>query len=109
MRHNLKVPFAEKDEAKKLGARWDAVRKLWYIEGSLDKALFARWQPTQHDPAAAGVSTTPRRSASATRMSEGTLQVGNRFVVLPRMCDCLPWEDCEKCRLQMWPGPEGGH
>lgn len=28
MRTNLKVPFAEKDEAKKLGARWDAAENL---------------------------------------------------------------------------------
>uniref|UniRef100_A0A6C0HZD3 ribonuclease H n=1 Tax=viral metagenome TaxID=1070528 RepID=A0A6C0HZD3_9ZZZZ len=27
----LNVPFAKKDEAKKLGARWDAVKKKWYI------------------------------------------------------------------------------
>jgi hypothetical protein len=30
MRHDLKVPFADKDAAKKLGARWDAARKIWY-------------------------------------------------------------------------------
>ena len=40
MRLDLKIPFAEKDQAKKLGARWDAGRKLWYIEG-LDPALFS--------------------------------------------------------------------
>jgi hypothetical protein len=26
----LMVPFSEKDEAKRLGARWDAEKKLWY-------------------------------------------------------------------------------
>ncbi len=29
-RHYLVVPFAEKEEAKRLGARWDAVAKKWY-------------------------------------------------------------------------------
>jgi hypothetical protein len=29
MRFGLKVSFAEKDAAKKLGARWDAVAKVW--------------------------------------------------------------------------------
>lgn len=43
MRTNLKVPFAEKDEAKKLGARWDATRKLWYVEDKEDMSPFARW------------------------------------------------------------------
>ncbi|MED8143181.1 DUF5710 domain-containing protein [Escherichia coli] len=28
----INVPFHEKDEAKRLGARWDATRKTWYIE-----------------------------------------------------------------------------
>ena len=27
----LNVPFEEKEEAKKLGAKWDPGRKLWYI------------------------------------------------------------------------------
>lgn len=30
LRIDLKVPFAEKDEAKQLGARWDGERKVWY-------------------------------------------------------------------------------
>lgn len=30
-RVDLKVPFAEKDEAKSLGARWDPQAKVWYV------------------------------------------------------------------------------
>lgn len=107
MRHNLKVPFAEKDQAKKLGARWDGVRKLWYIEGSLDSALFSRWQPTPHDPALAATAPAPRRSAASKVTAEARLQVGSRFVDVPRVCDCLPWDDCERCRLQSWPNAVG--
>lgn len=47
MRLNLKVSFAEKDEAKKLGARWDAAQKIWYVEGKADMAPFAKWSPTR--------------------------------------------------------------
>ncbi len=39
----LNVPFAEKDEAKRLGARWDAERKLWYTPDGVDNSPFARW------------------------------------------------------------------
>ncbi|HRP94801.1 MAG TPA: DUF5710 domain-containing protein [Rhodocyclaceae bacterium] len=102
MRLDLKVPFAEKDQAKKLGARWDPGRKLWYIEGHLDAALFARWQPTPHD-ASVTESSPPRRSRPAQPASAGKTQVGSRFVKLPRGCDCLPWDDCDKCRHQAWP------
>ena len=40
----LNVPFAQKDEAKALGARWDAVKKKWYATANKDITLFARWQ-----------------------------------------------------------------
>jgi hypothetical protein len=39
----LKVPYAEKDEAKQLGARWDPKRKKWYVPAGVDAALFERW------------------------------------------------------------------
>jgi hypothetical protein len=39
----LNVPFAEKDEAKRLGARWDSARKKWYAPLGTDLALFSRW------------------------------------------------------------------
>ncbi len=39
----LNVPYAEKDAAKALGARWDASVKKWYAPGTVDIALFANW------------------------------------------------------------------
>lgn len=42
-RIDLKVPFQEKDLAKGLGARWDATRKVWYLEAGVDPAPFRRW------------------------------------------------------------------
>lgn len=41
----LKVPFAEKDKAKALGARWDATQKKWYVPSGVDATLFAAWLP----------------------------------------------------------------
>jgi Domain of unknown function (DUF5710) len=41
----LNVPYAQKDAAKALGARWDAARKKWYISAVMDVTLFAKWQP----------------------------------------------------------------
>ncbi|OQW74037.1 MAG: hypothetical protein BVN35_11095 [Proteobacteria bacterium ST_bin11] len=40
----LNVPYAEKDAAKALGARWDAAIKKWYVPANKDIALFAQWQ-----------------------------------------------------------------
>jgi hypothetical protein len=46
---NLNVPFHEKDDAKRLGARWDAVRKTWFLPDRSDTAPFAKWLPQQSD------------------------------------------------------------
>lgn len=96
MRLNLKVPFAEKDQAKKLGARWDAGRKVWYVEGK-DVAQFSRWLPTPHDASAGDVPTQKRVTAKAAE-SSGKVHVGSNYVELPRVCDCPPWDVCDKCR-----------
>ena len=40
---NLKVPFNEKDQAKSLGARWNAEAKLWYVPQGVDVAPFKKW------------------------------------------------------------------
>jgi len=97
MRLNLKVSFAEKDEAKKLGARWDAAQKIWYVEGKTDMAPFAKWSPTpQASPAADAV---PATSAPARKqVVPGKLVVGENYVEQARVCECLPWDVCDKCR-----------
>lgn len=41
----LDVPFKEKDEAKALGARWDAGAKKWYVPEGKDLAPFNAWLP----------------------------------------------------------------
>lgn len=45
MRVNLKVPYAEKDIAKKKGARWDGVAKVWYVEDKENLKPFLKWMP----------------------------------------------------------------
>jgi hypothetical protein len=43
----LHVPYAEKDQAKALGARWDARARSWYVPAGRDLPPFARWLPTE--------------------------------------------------------------
>jgi hypothetical protein len=45
----LEVPFNEKDEAKSLGAKWDAKARKWYISESTDKDKFQKWIPKTMD------------------------------------------------------------
>jgi hypothetical protein len=39
----LNVPYAEKDAAKAVGAKWDAANKKWYAPASVDISLFGKW------------------------------------------------------------------
>ena len=39
----LTVPYAKKDEAKQLGAKWDATRRKWYVPAGVDVEAFSRW------------------------------------------------------------------
>lgn len=48
-RIDLTVPFSEKDEAKKLGARWDSELKVWYVPDGVDVNGFGRWLPSEPD------------------------------------------------------------
>jgi hypothetical protein len=45
----IAVPFAEKEMAKKLGARWNADRKSWYVPPGVDVALFRQWRNDDAD------------------------------------------------------------
>lgn len=40
---SLKVPFNEKDQAKSLGARWNAESKHWFVPVGVDVAPFEKW------------------------------------------------------------------
>jgi exodeoxyribonuclease VII large subunit len=46
----LNVDFSEKDEAKRLGARWDFRQKKWYVPAGHDLAPFTRWLPVNTNP-----------------------------------------------------------
>ncbi len=64
MRVNLKVPFAEKDKVKALGARWDATKKVWYIVDKADLSPFLQWIDEKvATPAAPPVPTTKTPAA----------------------------------------------
>ena len=45
----LTVTFAEKDEAKALGAKWDTEAKKWYVPADQDSSKFAKWLSAGND------------------------------------------------------------
>lgn len=42
-RVNINVPFSEKEEAKRLGAKWDRYKKTWYAPEGQDMNVFRKW------------------------------------------------------------------
>ena len=85
MRTYLNCPFAEKDEAKSLGARWDAQKKRWYVQDVQDLGPFARWIS---DGGAAAASAPRARADSAAPVRTGPKEAPHCG------CDVLPWEPC---------------
>lgn len=43
----LSVPYDEKDEAKKLGAKWSAKQETWYVLDGADLQPFYNWLPKE--------------------------------------------------------------
>ena len=81
MRTYLNCPFDEKDQAKALGARWDAAKKRWYVDVA-DLAPFSRWlSEAGGSAAAAPAPSRPARTGPAQPPAHSG-------------CDVLPWEPC---------------
>ena len=102
MRINLVTPFAEKDAAKALGARWDAAKKCWYIVDVDDLTPFMRWIPNLHAAQDTGAATgtspkaSPRASAKPAVVKTKPPVASKPAVHVPHCgCSVLPWEDCE--------------
>jgi len=62
---NLKVPFNEKDQAKSLGARWNAEAKLWYVPQGVDVAPFEKWVTSATNAAPKQAAVKPKAQANA--------------------------------------------
>lgn len=55
----LVTQFHEKDQVKALGARWDPVRRQWYVPEGRDLAPFTHWLPADLNPDQAGADQLP--------------------------------------------------
>jgi len=43
VRTNLSVPYEERNEARRLGAKWDGARRTWYVENKEELEPFLKW------------------------------------------------------------------
>jgi hypothetical protein len=97
----LNVPYAQKEAAKALGARWDAARKKWYVPAGKDIALFSQWHDESSDPTPALKTTSISKAKSPLRSSDHkALTTGSSGVITyPSIADFVaytgdapPWE-----------------
>lgn len=91
----LKVPYAEKDEAKALGARWNAQRKAWYVPDDRDAAPFARWL-VKGDGGTELTQGAGKETQGRVDSYVGKPTVGEHYIELAH--DCSPFTECAQCR-----------
>nr|WP_314539075.1 DUF5710 domain-containing protein [uncultured Massilia sp.] len=89
----LNVPYAEKDEARALGARWNPGRKRWYVPTGVALEPFEKWLAKDGAPAGGGGGSGRKDSAVA------KLAVGANYVELAH--DCNPFEPCPTCAAEL--------
>ncbi|WP_245774036.1 DUF5710 domain-containing protein [Rugamonas rubra] len=99
----LKVPFSEKDQAKALGARWNADRKAWYVPDGQNASAFERWlDPSQEvgtlGKAIGSLNAKSAKSAKPAKVDSytGKQIVGAHYVELKH--DCAPFSECAECQ-----------
>ncbi len=78
----LNVPFAEKDVAKALGARWDPAQKKWYVPPGKELGLFAQWQMSEDSASQPSVRQKPAATVADSASTEGvfTYPTGKDFI-----------------------------
>ncbi len=90
----LKVPYAEKDQAKALGARWNKERKVWYVPDGAAATPFERWIAPGNAPGSAGTETGPAKAGKVDSIV-GKTSVGVHYLDLAH--DCNPFAECAEC------------
>jgi hypothetical protein len=78
----LNVPYAEKDEARALGARWNPGRKRWYVPAGVALEPFSKW--LKDGDGGGRVDTAAAK-----------VVVGANYVELDHACN--PFEPCAEC------------
>ena len=79
----LTVPYAEKDEAKAFGAKWDREAKSWYAPAGVDLDAMRRWIPALRE------SVTPAAQDPREAFRDALAEAGFRLDGLPEMDGAL--------------------
>lgn len=92
----LDVPYAEKDGAKALGARWNPTRRRWYVPDGVATEPFEKWLPK--DGAGVPEKASPAAKARVDAYVGKTV-IGANCVDYTH--DCNPFEACPSCEAAL--------
>ncbi|TSA39213.1 MAG: hypothetical protein D4R63_09635 [Methylococcaceae bacterium] len=86
----LHVPYAQKDAAKALGAKWDAAKKQWFVPVGTDLSRFSQWLPCPSSPARPQTTlASPAKHPPLSKEEAITLPQGKQFTAYAG--DTAPW------------------
>ncbi len=88
----LTVPYAEKDEAKALGARWNPTKRRWYVPDGVATEAFAKWAGQGGD---AGAASSGASGKGRVDSYQGKTVTGANYIAIEH--DCNPFESCPQC------------
>lgn len=98
----LEVPFKEKDEAKALGARWDAGAKKWYAPAGTDLTLFSAWLPASSKVVAPVEKPGSIDWATAGLIETTELTVGKKGISLSQLLAGVAQAVAQAFRSGVW-------
>ncbi len=91
----LNVPYAEKDAAKALGAKWDPAKKKWYVPKNIDFTPFLNWQsaelPKENESRTHKYSINTSSSSKSGTLGTMTYPVDKNFVAYSGVEP--PWDE----------------
>lgn len=104
----LAVPFAEKEDAKRHGARWNPVRRQWWVnqEDLAKHPGIRRWIVDNDSLAARAKEVLNFNESAAGRehrdsvMSAPVFSPATTFDLAVCACSMPPWEHCEHTTTQ---------
>lgn len=110
MRVNLNCQYDDKEHAKRLGAKWDAAAKTWYVVDPPDLLRFSKWlraypaqdKPALNQPNKPCKAKKHKKAKRETRpIVEGQTikKTGPAHIFAICQCLALPWEDCKHTKI----------
>lgn len=95
----LVTAYADKDQVKALGARWDPARRQWYVPAGRDMAPFTSWLPEGAAAPAAGEALAP---ATPSTPASTELTVPQKGIALSRLLAGVAQAISEAFKTGVW-------